>query len=313
MNYEYTGIAAELYAAVTEAVAAWDRPEPGIDVSRTGTFAAHWAIAAELGWTTVLDEAAGAGEDMPELLAAAGAAVSALARAGMKLPLRQTLLARWSARSEFDSGAVAVLADGTGVWEPIAEVRVSVAGEPVTRIPGRPEHLDLAGRPLAAPVPQPIPLPADLAMVSDYLLLHEITGAVDGAIELTRAYVDQRIQFGRPLSAIPAVKTTLGELSVAQAELHAALREVDRRPPGTDTSERLAFALSAARDIASSTAGFVASTAHQLHGAMGITAESGLHHRTTLLWADRDERAGEDMMVPGEAELWDLTTPNPAR
>jgi acyl-CoA dehydrogenase len=29
-------------------------------------------------------------------------------------------------------------------------------------------------------------------------------------------------------------------------------------------------------------------TAHQLHGAMGVTREYGLHRHTTMLWAGRD-------------------------
>ncbi|MFJ4655661.1 acyl-CoA dehydrogenase family protein [Nocardia sp. NPDC088792] len=308
MNYEYTGAAADLHAAVTQAAAAWDRPQPGADVSQDETFAQHWDLAVSLGWTTILDDVELADEQGRELLEAAGAAVSALARAGAKLPVRQTLLARTAARESFDEAAVAVLDDGTGLWEPIAAVVVAPNGEVRTQTPSRAEHLDIAGRPLAAPVPRPVQLADRQSAVSNYLLLHEITGAVDGAVDLTRAYVGQRIQFGRPLSSIPAVKTTLGELSVAQGQLHAALREVGRRLP--EASERPRFALAAAREIAATTAGFVASTAHQLHGAMGITAESGLHHRTTLLWADRDEgRTTTDPAVLTETQLWELTAP----
>ncbi|MFI1912441.1 acyl-CoA dehydrogenase family protein [Nocardia sp. NPDC020380] len=314
MNYEYTGAAADLHDAVTQAAAAWDHPQPGTDVSQGETFTQHWDLAVSLGWTTILDEVELADEQGRELLEAAGAAVSALARAGAKLPVRQTLLARSAAREAFDSAAVAVLYDGTGLWEPVAAFVVTPNGELRTQIPGRAQDLDIAGRPLATPVPRPVQLAGRQSVISNYLLLHEITGAVDGAVDLTRTYVDQRIQFGRPLSSIPAVKTTLGELSVAQGQLHAALREVGRRLPETNTTlERLHFALASAREIAAVTAGFVASTTHQLHGAMGITAESGLHHRTTLLWADRDEgRTGADPSALTEAQLWELTAPGVA-
>lgn len=314
MNYEYTGAAADLHDAVTQAAAAWDRPQPGTDVSQAETFAQHWDLAVSLGWTTILDEVDIADEQGRELLEAAGAAVSALARAGAKLPVRQTLLARSAARESFDNAAVAVLEDGTGLWQPVAAVVVAPNGEVRTQTPVRAEDLDMAGRPLAGPIPRPIRSAGRQSAISNYLLLHEILGAADGAVDLTRAYVDQRIQFGRPLSSIPAVKTTLGELSVAQGQLHAALREVGRRLPEVSTTpERLHFALASAREIADTTAGFVASTAHQLHGAMGITAESGLHHRTTLLWADRDEgRTGADPAALTEAQLWELTAPGVA-
>lgn len=58
---------------------------------------------------------------------------------------------------------------------------------------------------------------------------------------------------------------------------------------------------------------YVARLAHQLHGAMGITAEYPLHRLTRRLWAWRDtetaehewaRRLGAATIAGGESALW---------
>ncbi|WP_040814892.1 acyl-CoA dehydrogenase family protein [Nocardia concava] len=315
-EYEFGTAARDLYDTVTEVAAGWPLPPAGSDVARHEHFAAQWATAAALGWTAILDEEPITSAAGVELLDAAAAAVSALARSGVKLPVRQTLTARYAVTGEIDPTEIAVLDGGIGVWQPVAHRVVTPAGSITEHIPTPPDHLDIAGRPVSAPDSRPVAADReDVAMVSKYLLLHEISGAIDGAVDAATGYVTHRVQFGRPLSTLPAVRITLGELSVAQGQIHAILREAARRLRASgDSSARARFALSAAGVLCAEIAGRVADTAHQLHGALGITAEAGLHHRTTLLWADRDEDAEtpereEDTPRIGEPELWDLTTP----
>ncbi|MFI1213205.1 acyl-CoA dehydrogenase family protein [Streptomyces sp. NPDC020802] len=75
--------------------------------------------------------------------------------------------------------------------------------------------------------------------------------------------------------------------------------------------------VAAARIVAARAATVAARLSHQLHGAMGITAEYPLHRHTTRLWAWRDEegsehewsvRLGELACSDGEEAVWQLTT-----
>jgi hypothetical protein len=236
--------------------------------------------------------------------------VEALGRAGGPLPVRQTLVARYAAGDrapEESRGPDGVLVHPTayGVWAPGAT------------------GLDLAGRPCAVgaggaggdPAEDDTPRTGELARL---LLLAELLGAADGAIREARRYVEERVQFGRPLIRIPAVRTSLGEAAVAHRGMAAAVREAQRRfrvPAAVDGADRsLRFALTGARAVAAEAVGRIAAVAHQLHGAMGIPGEAGLHRRTTLLWAGRDEGlVGRDWglaeLPDAEEELWDLTAP----
>lgn len=73
-------------------------------------------------------------------------------------------------------------------------------------------------------------------------------------------------------------------------------------------------AAASARLAAATMATLVARTAHQLHGAVGVTAEYGLHRCTTKLWAWRDADTPERLVsvelgatarTAPEAVLWD--------
>ncbi|MFD9444484.1 acyl-CoA dehydrogenase family protein [Streptomyces sp. NPDC060006] len=75
--------------------------------------------------------------------------------------------------------------------------------------------------------------------------------------------------------------------------------------------------VAATRIVAARAATVAARLSHQLHGAMGITAEYPLHRHTTRLWAWRDEegsehewsvRLGELACSDGEEAVWQLTT-----
>ncbi|GAA1024839.1 MULTISPECIES: acyl-CoA dehydrogenase family protein [Amycolatopsis] len=279
---------ADLDASVSEVIAGWERP---------GDLREQWRIAAGLGWTTILDDLrADAPED--DLIDAACGAVTALGRGGIALPLRQTLVARaGTPLSTVD--AIAVHPAAQGIWAPIAD---GSAFEEAGR--------DLADRPYSLVPPTEIPL--RLAALSEVLRLQEMLGAAQGAVAEARRYVTDRVQFGKPLTAIPAVRTTLGQLKVDVRQLETVTHEARSRLFGDDGA--LAFALATAREVSATVAPRIAQTAHQLHGAMGITYEAALHWRTRLLWADCDEGArwgdeGVDAVPVDETALWSLTAP----
>ncbi|MEU1957287.1 acyl-CoA dehydrogenase family protein [Nocardia rhamnosiphila] len=141
-----------------------------------------------------------------------------------------------------------------------------------------------------------------------------ILGAATGAYHLTRRYVSDREQFGKPLVRIPAVMNGLATMRVQLLQVQAgidralALWKYDAVP-----SACLAAA-SVARIVAAAAASEVATLAHQLHGAIGITQEYPLHARTRRLWAWRDtevpqhewaRRLGSVVLASGEQALWD--------
>ncbi|MER5437076.1 acyl-CoA dehydrogenase family protein [Streptomyces sp. NPDC002790] len=141
-----------------------------------------------------------------------------------------------------------------------------------------------------------------------------VLGAAHGAYRLTRSYVAEREQFGAPLLKIPAVSTNLARMRVQLVQADAALALARESPP-------LGGAVDIARLTTAAAATEIAQLAHQLHGAMGITAEYPLHHLTRRLWAWRDavaserhwaERLGRRAAEAGESGVWTrITTPAP--
>ncbi|MGW7537340.1 acyl-CoA dehydrogenase family protein [Amycolatopsis sp. NPDC054798] len=290
---------ADLDASVSEVIASWERP---------GDLREQWRIAAGLGWTAILDEFRA--DDARDLVDAACGAVTALGRGGIALPLRQTLVARAAARATVSTvDAICVHPAAQGIWAPIADVLVAADGSVAEGAPAETGR-DLADRPYSPVLPSEIPL--RLTALSEILRHQEMLGAAQGAVAEARRYVTERVQFGKPLTAIPAVRTTLGQLKVDLRQLETVTHEARLRLFGEDRA--LAFALATAREVAAAVAPRIAQTAHQLHGAMGVTYEAALHWRTRLLWADCDEGArwGDDggaAMPLDETELWSLTAP----
>jgi acyl-CoA dehydrogenase len=178
----------------------------------------------------------------------------------------------------------------------LPDARVNLAGASVAHISGGPGAAQVIDR---------------LALTRSAALL----GTAWGAYELTRKYVMEREQFGAPLVKIPAVSTTLAQMAVRTRFAQSALDRATAACADAHTPELHRFgAVSAARIGAATAATLVARTSHQLHGAVGITAEYDLHRYTSKLWALRDadqsefaycRRLGARVREEGEIELWD--------
>ncbi|HEX3515701.1 MAG TPA: acyl-CoA dehydrogenase family protein [Trebonia sp.] len=186
------------------------------------------------------------------------------------------------------------------------EHKANVAGEPRDTV-----HLNGATAETLRLAPSPVLVRARLGV----LWSAAICGAVARAYEMTRGYVREREQFGRPLVAIPAVASSLAMMRVHVRQTQAGLaRAVECwETPATDP-ERCANAAAVARITAATAATDVARLAHQLHGATGVTWEYPLHRLTRRLWAWRDtetaehewaRRLGAATIAGGEPALWD--------
>jgi len=105
----------------------------------------------------------------------------------------------------------------------------------------------------------------------------QIAGALEGALALSVSYAQERQQFGKPLASFQAIQQQLAVLAEETAAARAAA-----------TAE-----MAAAKLRASQAAGVAAGIAHQVHGAMGFTAEYRLNLLTRRLWAWRSEFGNE--------------------
>lgn len=141
----------------------------------------------------------------------------------------------------------------------------------------------------------------------------QISGALEGSLKATVKYVNQREQFGRPLSKFQAVQHQLAllaeEASAVKCAAMAASRSQDH-----DTAE---FEIAAAKRRANRAVGIATSIVHQAHGAIGFTREHHLHYWTQRLWSWRSEfgndrywsnRLGRLVLTEGPDKFWENLT-----
>jgi acyl-CoA dehydrogenase len=335
--------AGDLSDLIADIAAKHTEPSPG-------ELPACWPVLVELGLPLVgVDEAyGGSGGSLADL----AVLVRALGRHAISTPLIESAVANWvvaTARGELSPGLRTISAEGPGGaegpgraggleavgWARHAEQLVLYRGdlalltdlrgpgitvEPGTNVAGEPRddiRLDAVDLATLDSAPPGQAVAARLGL----LRAAALTGAVEGAYELTRGYVSTREQFGAPLVRIPAVASNLAIMKAAAIQCDAALARAVAwagAEAGTGgAAEAGLAAVASARIIAGRAATQAARIGHQLHGAIGVTAEYSLHHFTKRLWAWRDADTSEHdwsvllgnlAAVGGETVFWeDLT------
>lgn len=318
---------------------------------REGWSAALWATmeSAELPRVSVPEGAGGAGGTVSDL----AAVLRVAGRYAAPVPFAETaLLANWllaGAGLELPRGPLAVLPGAplsarrsgsgwavSGVRErvPWARIAVRLVGlaeadgqllvvlidpgacqiAPGRNLAGEPrDHVTLRHVPavLAGPAARGVTAGTlrQRAALGRALLM---AGALERALELSIEYAKQRVQFGRPIAQFQAIQQELaragGEVAIAVAAALLAAGAVERR--GDAFTE-----IAAAKICTANAAREVASIAHQVHGAIGVTDEYPLHHSTLRLWAWRDEcgneadwslALGREVQQLGADALWPL-------
>lgn len=186
-------------------------------------------------------------------------------------PLRRVPWARFAT-------AVATVAPGRG----LALVAPSVAAE----------GANLAGEPRddvifdeASAAFHALPAGVDGVALMAVARAAQLRGAMERMLAMSLRHAGDRRQFGRPLAGFQAIQHHLAALAGEAAASGAAVDMAARR--------RTVFAFAAAKARASQAAGEAARLAHQVHGAIGFTAEHPLHHWSKRLWAWRDEWGNE--------------------
>ena len=265
-----------------------------------------WQTFAETGLAQAAqpEEAGGAG------LAAGLAVTRAAGRHAAPIPVAETMVGALlchAAGIETPDGPLTVYAPATepGDADSAALRRVPwarFASAIVVATPGRGlalckpadaiEGTNLAGEPrddVVLPGPRAasdaLPATVDAPALMALARAAQLRGAMEQVLAMSLRYASEREQFGRPLKRFQAIQHHLAEIAGEAAAAGAAVDAAAEA--GTP------FAFAAAKARASQAAGTVARLAHQVHGAIGYTAEHDLHIWTTRLWAWRDEFGNE--------------------
>ncbi|OBF29177.1 acyl-CoA dehydrogenase family protein [Mycobacterium sp. ACS4331] len=302
-----------------------------------------WATLEDTGLsrlTTTADLGAGATE--------AAIVLRGLARHCVAAPVAETdLLAAWLAQTaevpvpEAGPLTLAIVdADGTARGVPwtraSAAVVLAARTDDGLRVAvARPDELDITDGHNLAGEPRDlvrVTVPADAAAcgpaVADELIRRgawarcvQIMGVLDAAAEMTVAHTRERVQFGRPLSRFQAVQHSLagmaGEIERARATATLAVAAVADH--GFDSAQA-DYAVTLAKVTLGRVVPAVSTTAHQLHGAIGVTMEHQLWSAThrahswitefgsTGHYARRLGRRAFDAAAGSDGTLWDALT-----
>ncbi len=313
---------------------------------------AQWAAVEEIGlpFALVAEEAGGFGlppRDALDLIRLAGFH-------GLPLPLAETMLANrllGNAGLEVGTGAASVapvlendrlhLTREGEAWRLTGQCRRVPWGRNATTIAAWAVH---DGRPYIAGVPAggwrveagtniagaprdtaifDVALPASAVSAVEHDIEEQISalatlrvlamaGALERLLELTVAYAGERVQFGRPIGKFQAVQQNMAVLA---EQCCAAAGAANIAARGFVAKDILPIAVAKARAGEAATIG--TGIAHQIHGAIGFTAEHRLHFFTKQLWSWRDElgseaawsrRIGRHVAKAGADALWPLVT-----
>lgn len=154
-----------------------------------------------------------------------------------------------------------------------------------------------------------LPMHADVHGLCALATSSLIVGAARRVLDLSIAYANDRVQFGRNIGKFQALQHALAELS---CEIAAATMAVNVAAHGMET--RIAIdEVAVAKIRAGRCAGIAAAVGHQVHGAIGFTDEHSLHHFTRRLWSWRGEwgterewalQLGDRTIRSGGAQVW---------
>jgi acyl-CoA dehydrogenase len=286
-------------------------------VERNGPSAALWNATEALGLPLIgiAEEDGGSGGTLGDLLDV----LQGAGRWAVPLPLAETSLAAWllaSCGARVPTGPMTVIPDASGLhlggdrltgearaipWLRGAARVVAVVDGCVVAVdpaaldvtPGA----DLAGMPCDLVTASGAPTETYAADVTaDSVLLRgallrsaQIAGAVTAAYEITRTYIKQRVQFGKPIARFQSVQMHLVELAQA-ATLTTLCVERAGRAAATGTAS---LEIVATKSVANRHAGLAVRAAHQAHGAIGMTREYRLQHLTRRLHTWRGDFGDE--------------------
>jgi acyl-CoA dehydrogenase len=124
-----------------------------------------------------------------------------------------------------------------------------------------------------------------------------IAGALQGILDLSVSYANERIAFEKPIGKFQAIQHSLaklaGETAAAVAAAGSAADAIDAAAESGSYDSAVFLEAASAKIRAGEAATQGAAIAHQVHGAIGISQEHVLHRYTQRLWAWRDDFGNE--------------------
>jgi acyl-CoA dehydrogenase len=133
-------------------------------------------------------------------------------------------------------------------------------------------------------------------------LAAEQVGAAQGALDVTLAYIRERVQFGRTIASFQAIKHRCARLTVDIAEarslVYGAAALLAAQGPTPDVTHEVA----AARVLATDVQFLAAEESLQLHGGVGFTWEYDPHFFLKRAQADAARLGGRDSELDAIAD-----------
>ncbi len=118
----------------------------------------------------------------------------------------------------------------------------------------------------------------------------QMTGALETVLHLTGEYAAERVAFGRPIAKFQAVQHNMARLAgEVAAALAASGSAADTLARQREFDQAMLLEIAAAKIRVGEAANEGAAIAHQIHGAIGWTAEHTLQWFTRRLWGWRDD------------------------
>jgi acyl-CoA dehydrogenase len=154
---------------------------------------------------------------------------------------------------------------------------------------------------------------ADLFPLGALARMCQMSGLLEPMLAMTIEHAKTRQQFGRAIGNFQAIQQQLAvfasETAATTAAAASACRAADRGGAW--------FEIASAKLRANRAVDIATSAAHQIHGAIGITAEHALHRYTQRLWAWKSEfgndrywaeRLGGEIAAKGADAFWPALT-----
>ncbi len=176
--------------------------------------------------------------------------------------------------AKLDNGAIALFALERDAGQVILPLKVLDGTRPIASLElagvavSAAQRIDAGG--LTAAAARSALAFANLGLAAEQL------GAAQGALDVTLAYIAERVQFGRTIASFQAIKHRCAELVVGIAEARSLILGAAASLGETDATES-ALEIAGARVLASELQFRAAEEAIQLHGGVGFTWEYDPH------------------------------------
>jgi acyl-CoA dehydrogenase len=187
------------------------------------------------------------------------------------------------------------------------------------------EHSNLAREPrdsiamrgVSAAAASPAPIDFDaLMLMGAAVRCMQMAGALQGILDLSVAYANERVAFEKPIGKFQAIQHSLAKLAgETAAALAAAGSAADAMNAAASFGASEFLEVASAKIRVGEAVESGAAIAHQVHGAIGFSKDHVLHRFTQRLWAWRDDfgsesywsqKLGQLVAKSGADALWPL-------